>query len=131
VFGVPQDPSLKFVPALRVVDSYFRAVADRDFPEARRHLADRQFRYSSPIGSFDDPDEFIADLWRLGSILERLTLCKAFALGDETCHIVEVRTRMSELTVTRLAQWSRVEDGRIREIEAFFDTQRYAQLFQA
>jgi hypothetical protein len=113
-----------------VVEGYFNAVARRDFPAARRLLADRGFRYRSPIGSFDNADDFVADLWRLGSIMESITLCRAFVAGNELCHIVEVRTRMSELVVTRLAQWSKVEDGRIQEIEAFFDGQRYAALFQ-
>ena len=116
--------------ALQVVENYFEAVASGDFANARGYLADRGFRYRSPIGSFDDADQFIADVWRLGSILEGLKLCKTFVNGDEVCHIVEVRTRMSELVVTRMVQWSQVVDGRICEIEAFFDAQRYAQLFQ-
>jgi limonene-1,2-epoxide hydrolase len=115
---------------LDVVERYLDALTRRDYTAARRCLANSHFRYRSPIGSFDSADDFVAELWRLGSIMEGITICAACTSGKDVCHVYELRTRWSELVVTRIAQWSRVEDGRICEIEAFFDAQRYAELFE-
>ncbi len=128
---MPQQPMHSSPDSpMQVVQRYFDALASRDYTAARTCLAGEGFCYRSPIGNFDDADEFVADLWRLGSIMEGITICAAWASGPDVCHVFEVKTRWSELVVTRIAQWSRVEDGHIREIEAFFDAQRYAELFE-
>jgi hypothetical protein len=113
----------------RVVDGYLDALESRDFDAARRFLADQGFSYRSAIARFNDADAFMADLWRVGPIMEGIERRRTFVDGEEVCTIMNFRTRMDRLQVTPVVQLARVVDGRILSLEAFFDASEYVKLF--
>lgn len=114
----------------QVVDAYLGAIAARDFDAARRCLSGRSFRHRSPISSFSDADAFIADISRIGPILEAIERRRTFVDGNEVCAIVDYVTRMDRRQVTPVVHWLTVVDGRIVAIETFFDARGYAKLFE-
>lgn len=112
------------------VRGFLDAVAERDFDRAREFLADAGFSYRSPLSDFDDATAFIADISRVGPILERIEVRRTFVDGDEVCTIINFYTRMDRLQVTPVVQWSRVADGHIVAMEVFFDARQYAGMFE-
>lgn len=114
-----------------VVDAYFGAIAARDFEQARRWLADEGFSSCSPIASFDDADAYIADVSRVGPILEGLRHRHTVADGEEVCAVVEYVTHFDRRVVSPVAYWMRVRNGRIAAIESYFDARAYAEMFVA
>jgi hypothetical protein len=113
-----------------VVQAYLDAVEARDFECARRYLADVHFHYRSPISGFDNADAFIADVSRIGAILEKIVRRKTFVEGDEVCSILDFVTRLSGPETTAVVQVARVEAGKIVDLEVLFDASRYRELFQ-
>ncbi|HEY8554614.1 MAG TPA: nuclear transport factor 2 family protein [Burkholderiales bacterium] len=114
-----------------VVDAFFAAIAARDFENARRWLADDGFSSYSPIASFDDADAYIADISRVGPILEGLRRRHTVADGEEVCAVVEYVTHFDRRAISPVAHWMRVRKGRIAAIESYFDARAYASLFVA
>jgi hypothetical protein len=113
----------------QVVDAYLDAIESRDFELARTYLADQGFSYRSTIASFDDPDAFMADVWRVGPVMDGIERRRTFIEGNEVCTIMNFRIRMDRVQVTPVVQLSRVVDGKIVSIEAFFDASEYLKMF--
>lgn len=108
---------------------FLHAIEQGDFVTARRMLGKTAFRYTSPIGTFETAEGFLADLGRLSAILERIRVRKLFDDGGQACAIVDLVTRMDRLRETPVVLWARLKGGRIYEIETFFDARDYAALF--
>lgn len=126
-----QDRSRTAAPAVKeVVDAYLRAIAARDFERARAWLSDGSFTHRSPISSFTNADAFIADISRIGPILEGIVRRRTFVDGNEVCAVVNYVTRMDRREVTPVVHWLTVADGKIVSIETFFDARGYAKLFE-
>ena len=117
--------------ARELVDAYFAALAARDYEQARSYLADAGFEYTSPIASFDDADDFMEYTMLMGGIVHSIGTRKVFAEGTDVCHFLVFNTQIAEREQTSVAQWSRVEGGRIRRIEVLFDAHQYKVMFPA
>lgn len=113
----------------QIVQAYLDAIAERDFERARRLLADERFCQRSPIASFDSADAYVADITRVGAILERIERRRMFVDGDDVCVVVNYVTRMDRRQVTPVVHWMRVERGRIASIESFFDARGYDAMY--
>lgn len=112
-----------------VVSRYFAALASRDFELMRSLLADEDFRSRSPLSSYQDADAYIANISRVGLILERLQTRKIFVDGADVCTILDFQFRISELQTVAVAQWSTVRGGKIVSIETIFDASEYLAMF--
>jgi len=119
---------LEQAPA-EVVGRYFAALASRDFELMRSLLADEDFRSRSPLSSYQDADAYIANISRVGLILERLLTRKIFVDGADVCTILDFQFRISELQTVVVAQWSTVRRGKIVSIETIFDASEYLAMF--
>lgn len=119
---------LEQAPA-EVVSRYFAALASRDFELMRSLLADEDFRSRSPLSSYRDADAYIANISRVGLILERLLTRKIFVDGADVCTILDFQFRISELQTVVVAQWSTVRRGKIVSIETIFDASEYLAMF--
>lgn len=113
-----------------VVDAYLAAIAAGDFARARTWLSDSGFSTRSPIAAFNDADAYIADISRVGAILERISRRKTFVDGNEVCAIVDYVTHMEQRQVSPVVHLMRVERGKIVGIESFFDARAYAEMFE-
>jgi hypothetical protein len=111
-----------------VVNALFDAFEARDFERARGFLSDETFSYQSPIESFNNADAFIANISRVGPILERIEHCKTFVKGNDVCSVLKIHTTMDKLNAAQVAQITTVLDGRIIAMEAIFDATEYNKM---
>lgn len=72
---------------------------------------------------------FIADIWRVGPILEGIERRKTFVDGHEVCDILGFKTRMAQLSTTPVVHWATVDGDKIVSIEVFFDATAYSRMF--
>ena len=114
-----------------LVDAYIAALSAREYEQARGFLADAGFEYTSPIASFRDADDFIEYTMLMGGIVHSISSRKVFVDGADVCHFLVFNTQVAEKERTSVAQWSRVEGGRIRRIEVLFDAHQYKVMFPA
>lgn len=113
----------------KVAHAYLDAISARDFERAREFLADDHFQQRSPIGAFDDADAYVADISRIGAILEGIERRRTFVDGNEVCLMVNYITRMDGRMVTPVVYWMRIDGGKIRSIESFFDARGYDEMY--
>ena len=114
-------------PARELVTRYRAAMASGDRPKARAALAD-DLHFKGPIDEFHRADDYVAALSKLATIVKAIENTKTFASGDEVAVIYDMVTSTPAGTVT-IAEWYRVEAGRIVEIRAIFDSRPFAGLF--
>jgi ketosteroid isomerase-like protein len=112
-----------------IVDAFFDAIAARDFPRVRSLLSDDGFSTHSPIAAFNNADAYVADISRVGPILEAVQRRKTFVDGNDVCAIVDYVTRMDRRQVSPVAHLMQVHQGKITFIETFFDAREYAAMF--
>ena len=113
----------------QVAHAYLDAITARDFDRARHFLADDRFYQRSPIGTFEDADAYVADISRVGAILEGIERRRTFVDGDEVCLMVNYITRMDGRQVTPVVYWMRVDGDKICSIETFFDARGYDEMY--
>ena len=113
----------------QVVNAYLDALEARDFGLARTYLADAHFTYRSPVVNVDSADAFIAEIWRVGPILERIERRRHFVDGNAVCSILNFKLSMSGFQNVPVAHLATVTNGKIVAIEAFFDATEYKKLF--
>lgn len=114
-----------------LLGAYIAALSAREYEQARRYLADTGFEYTSPIASFDNADDFMEYTMLMGGIVHSISTRKVFVDGADVCHFLVFNTQIAEREQTSVAQWSRVEGGRIRRIEVLFDAHQYKVMFPA
>ncbi len=114
-----------------LVDRFLNAVEARDFERMGQCLSPQKFSYVSPIETFDNAEDFVARASRVGPITKRIERRKLFIDGNEVCVIFNFITTMDALAVTRIAQWMKIESGKIASIELFFDAHAYASMFDS
>ena len=78
-----------------IVAAYLQAFGERDFDRLRGYLADRGFRSTSPIGSFDDADRYVDSLFGVGPIIEKVRVRKLFGSDDEAVAIVDITVTLN------------------------------------
>ncbi len=117
------------VSAETVVDAYLDALSRGDFNRLRQCLADVGFRFRSPVVELEGADEFVATMWGISAILDRVQKRRRFVDGSEICDILRFRTHFDEPRDTDVVQLSRVQAGRIVAIEVFYDATGQRQLF--
>lgn len=121
---------MRMIPqaAEQVVNALFDAFEARDFEHAREFLSDETFSYQSPIESFTSADEFIANISRVGPILEQIERCKTFVKGNDVCSVLKIHTTMDRLNAALVVQITTVVDGKITAMEAVFDATEYNKM---
>ena len=112
-----------------LIKSYLAAIAARDFDLARTFLADRGFKYTSPIGSFKDADRFIESISAVGQILERLDIRKCLASDNEVIVIIDTTLTLNGYASYTSAMLFVTSNGSIKSIEAIFDASDYHKMF--
>lgn len=124
-----RKPTRKPETPVAVVNAYIDALEARDFDLARQYLSDTGFHYRSPVTETGSADNFNLIISRIGPILECIRRRKVFTKGDEVCVIMHIITSMEHLKEVPVVQVCRVVDGRITEMEVFFDASEYNKMF--
>lgn len=112
----------------QIVENYLNAIEQGDFDHARACLSDK-FNYKGPTASFNDPESFIENIWHVGQILHHIEIRKTFVDGNEVCTIMDFHVHFDEPKSVPVVQWAKIEDGKIRTIEVFFDATEYMAMF--
>jgi len=115
--------------AERIVSAYFDALEGRDFERLRSYLSDTGFSYRSPVSVTDDADTYIIIISRIGPILESIERVRTFVDGNDVCSILKFRTTMESLKEVPVVQLITVADGKIVDMEVFFDASEYNRMF--
>ena len=115
---------------VEVVSAYLDAFESRDFERARQYLSDTDFHYHSPVSDADNADAFTINISRLGPILERIERRKVFTQGNEVCVIMHLITTMESMKDVPVVELATVVDGRITDMEVFFDASEYNKMFE-
>jgi hypothetical protein len=87
------------------------------------------FTYKGPTARFSDPESFIENVWHVGQIIHHIEIRKTFVEGNEVCTIMNFHVHLDERRSVPVVQWAKVEDGKIRFIEVFFDASDYMAMF--
>ena len=112
-----------------VVNAYIDALEGRDFELARQYLSDSGFHYRSPVTESSNADSFTIIISRIGPILERIERRKVFTKDDEVCVIMHFITTMEQMKDMPVVQLAKVVDGKIKDMEVFFDASEYNRMF--
>jgi hypothetical protein len=96
---------------------YFDAWAAKDFDALREVLAD-DATFRGPLGEADGADECIRGLRGIAEGVGLPEVRLIATNGDDAITWFELQTEQGPLPV---ANWSHVEDGRIKRVRATFD----------
>jgi ketosteroid isomerase-like protein len=108
--------------AKTVVERWHIAWAGKDFDTGRRLLHD-DLSFRGPIDTFDNADDYLAALQRLAGMVASVDLQRTVAEGDQVVLMLELETPMGRSPV---AEWYRVRDGKIAEVQVYFDARPFA-----
>lgn len=114
----------------KVFSDFLDAFEARDFERVRGYLSDTQFSYYSPVSKYDSADAFVANIARIGPILERIERRRIFVDGNTVCGILNLKTTMEGLRQVPVVQLATVVDGSIVTLEAIFDATAYNRMFE-
>lgn len=103
--------------------TYFRAWKDRDFATLRSILAD-DATFRGPLGSADDGDTCVLGLRGMAEIMTDIVIHKRVVEGQDVITWFDLHTSVAPPSPT--ANWSRIEDGKIKEIHVTFDARALA-----
>ena len=113
--------------ASKVVSDFQQAMGRGDFGAARKLLRD-EVSFRGPIGTFDKAEDLIEALKKLQSIVERADVKKIFTDGNDVCVLFDLVIRAPGGTVF-IAEWYRVDGGKIAMMRAVADARPFAALF--
>ena len=80
--------------------------------------------------AFDNAEDFVAVLKKLGPIVKGMETKKVFADGNDVCLIYDFVTNVPEIGATKMAEWFHVQDSRIASIHIYFDPRPYVAVFE-
>jgi predicted ester cyclase/limonene-1,2-epoxide hydrolase len=117
------------IGAVRIVQQFFGAIGQGDWDGARRLLAD-DLTFSGPFDTFSRADDYLAAIRGLAEIIETVHVQRLFVDGDDVCVLYDMVTRTPAGTAP-IAEWHRVDAGRISAIRAYFDARPFAAVREA
>src|SRR5437588_8500816 len=101
-----------------IVSSYFDAWRKRD-PEAVRALLADNATFTGPLGQSANADEYRDAIGRMFAITTDVVIDKMLADDHDVLTWFELHTSISP--PTPVANWSRIENGKIIRVRATFD----------
>lgn len=113
--------------AMSVVERYKQAFGSGDVQTARSLLAD-DLHFTGPIDEFNNADDYVQSLAKLGQIVTGTDVRKVLAGGDDVVTIYDLHTSTPAGT-SAVAEWATVKDGKIAELRVYFDARPFAALF--
>ena len=105
--------------AAEIVAAFQQAMGWADFASARKLLRD-DVSFIGPTGSFSDADALIAALRALQANVESADIRRVFADGQDVCVVFDLVIKNPRHTAL-IAEWYRLEDGKIGMMRAIFD----------
>lgn len=113
---------------VEIVEQYHGAFGNGDAATARSLLAD-DLRFEGPIEQFDSADEYMQSVAKLAEIVTGTDVKTVVADGADVVTIYDLHTSTPAGT-SHVAEWARVEGGKIAEMRVFFDARPFAAMFE-
>ena len=107
-----------YTPPADVLNIYFDSWRTKDFESLRAILAD-EATFNGPLGTAANADECVRGIEGLSRITTDIVVKRLWADGPEVLTWFELHTTIAP--PTQVANWSRVQDGRIVHIQVTFD----------
>jgi ketosteroid isomerase-like protein len=115
--------------ALNVVKKYYEAFdAHRD---GWQELVADDITFVAPIQKADGKQEFVALTAQFLRFHKQTRVLRRFEEGDSVCSIFEfvLDTPSGDPLTCQVAEWARVDRGRISELRIFYDPRGFAKAF--
>ena len=103
--------------------TYFDAWQERDFSRLRSVLAD-DVDFAGPLGEVKGGDDCLRSLRGMAQIITGLEVRKVFRDGPDVLTWFDLATSVAD--TVPVANWMRVEDGKITRIRVAFDARGIA-----
>ena len=113
-----------------IVRKFLEALGAKDF-EALRGLIGEGVGFKSPMEVHEGAASFMRAMRNLGPMIERVNVMKIFVDDADVCAIYDFVTNQPSIGVTPCAEWYRVDEGKIKSMELFFDARPYEALFKS
>jgi ketosteroid isomerase-like protein len=102
-----------------VVDRYFTALQAKDFTAMRPLLHD-DVTFKGALGTTAGVEEYVSGLQGMMAAMTRIERRVMFAEGEDVCQVYDLTLAEPPVTLP-IAQWLRVRDGRIAQVNVYFD----------
>ncbi len=116
--------------AREVVAQFYDAVVARDLVKARTFLS-ANLLFAGLFETYRGPDEYLNALNGLLQITIRLEVRKIVGQGDDAAIFFDLETKAPAEAKVLVAEWHRLENGKIAQVRSAFDGRPYATMFQA
>src|SRR5712691_127303 len=110
-----------------IVEGYRAALGKGDFATARTLMQDNM-SFQGPLDTFNTADQYLEAARKLASIIQHVDVKKVFVNGDDVCVLYDMVTNTPAGTAF-IAEWYRVDGGKISALHAVFDARPFAALF--
>ena len=108
--------------ARAVVESYFNAWQNNDFPTMRAVLDDK-VDFAGPIDHFDTADAYQQAIRGLSQMKTDIAIHKTFVDGPDVVTWYDLHTKIAP--PAPVAEWSHVEHGKITMVRVVFDARPF------
>jgi quinol monooxygenase YgiN len=115
--------------AADVLRKYYAAAVKKDIGACRGLLNDDDFLFRGLFKTYRNPDDYLADFRQLLQITARLEVKKIIAQAIDVVVLFELETTASVAATTLVAEWHRVENGKICRVQSVFDGRPFAAMF--
>jgi len=105
--------------ARAIVDTYFAAMAKKDF-DAMRPLLHEDVTFDGVMGTTNGIEEYIAGLQQTLANVREVRRHVIAAAGENVFQIYDQIVSKPDVTL-KIAQWLRVRDGKIASLQVIFD----------
>lgn len=116
--------------ALDVVNRFYEATNERR-PDVMRELVTDGVTFTGPVMQATGAHEYLAMNEQLLGFHRGTTMLRQLEDGDDVCSIYELgmATPSGESLTLTIADWIKVEDGRIAAQRIYFDPRAFAEAF--
>lgn len=117
--------------ALDTVNRFYELTNSRS-TEGLADLVTEDITFTGPLMQSSGVEEYLALNERLGQFHEETRILAQFERGNDVCSIYELdmSTPKGERLTLTMADWLRVEDGRVAEQRVVFDPRAFAAAFE-
>jgi limonene-1,2-epoxide hydrolase len=114
-----EDETMTQSTARKLVDTYFAAMAAKDFAAIRPLLHD-DVTFKGALGTTNGVDDYIAGLRQTLANMLEVKRHAISAEGENVFQVYDLILSKPDVTIP-VAQWLRVRDGRIASLQVFFN----------
>jgi ketosteroid isomerase-like protein len=116
----------KFSSSQEIVESYLRALGNRDIAKIKTLLSKDTFSFIGPIDRFNNAEDLTKALQNLAPIVTGVQIRKTFVDDGDVCSAYNLNTSTPAGSV-RCTELCHVENGKITSTEVFFDASPFRQ----